>query len=198
DLVTKGTEEPYRMFTSRAENRLTLRQDNADQRLTPKARAVGLIDEHRWTTFQKKMVDLRTANKAAGSTRINGRMLAELMKQPAFSRDSIPDELRQQFPAEVWDIVETDLKYEGYVRRQNQQNVRSAASDHQRIPRTLDFSSVPGLRPETRQKLASVLPETLGDASRLSGVTPADVSILSIWLRKKILSDSTSVILGRD
>ncbi|CAN5432696.1 tRNA uridine-5-carboxymethylaminomethyl(34) synthesis enzyme MnmG [soil metagenome] len=192
DLVTKGTEEPYRIFTSRAEDRLTLRQDNADQRLTPHARLIGLIDEHRWTTFETKVNDVRAANQAAGATRVNGRTLAELMKQATFTRDSIPADLKQRFSDEIWELVETDLKYEGYVRRQNRQNARSASNDHQRIPRTLDFSAIPGLRPETRQKLTSFLPSTLGEASRLSGVTAADIAILSIWLRKKWLSHSAS------
>ncbi|MBA3883287.1 MAG: tRNA uridine-5-carboxymethylaminomethyl(34) synthesis enzyme MnmG, partial [Chthoniobacterales bacterium] len=188
DLVTKGTDEPYRMFTSRAEGRLTLRQDNADQRLTEKGRAVGLVNNGQWQEFERKLVDLEAARLAATTTRLAGRTLAELMKQPAFTAASIPPEVRERFRTEIWNLVATDLKYEGYVQRQNRQHMQVSSNHDQSLPAGLDFERIPGLRPETRQKLATEVPRTLAQASSISGITPADISIIHIWLKHKFLN----------
>ncbi|MBA2744178.1 MAG: tRNA uridine-5-carboxymethylaminomethyl(34) synthesis enzyme MnmG, partial [Chthoniobacterales bacterium] len=196
DLVTKGTDEPYRMFTSRAENRLTLRQDNADQRLTGKGRDVGLVDDERWAAFTRKISDLDAARAEASATRIDHKSIAELMKRPDFSISSLPEEMRQRYGSEIWELIATDLKYEGYVRRQNQENSQVASRCEQRIPRGLDYASIPGLRPESRQKLAAVLPSTLADAGRVSGVTPADLSIIRIWLLRRGLSESRTACVS--
>jgi tRNA uridine 5-carboxymethylaminomethyl modification enzyme len=184
DLVTKGTEEPYRMFTSRAEDRLSLRQDTADQRLTPRAREIGLVDDHRWQVFQQKEELLTTVRKVAAETIVGGKRVSDLLKRPEFQLGSLPDSLVAMAPADIWESVETDLKYEGYVRRQAGQNQQIGSRGDQRIPEGLDYTVVPGLRPETRQKLRSVMPATIGQAGTISGVTPADVAIISIWLRK--------------
>ncbi len=191
DLVTKGIEEPYRMFTSRAEDRLTLRQDNADQRLTAKGRQAGLVSDRRWAAFQRKLADLEAARAAAAATRVSGRTLSELMKQPAFTAAAIPPELHDSISLTIWDLVATELKYEGYVQRQNRQNAHVASHYDQPLPPGLDFGLIPGLRPETRQKLTAAVPATIAQARHISGITPADLAIIHIWLTKNKLCRSS-------
>jgi tRNA uridine 5-carboxymethylaminomethyl modification enzyme len=187
DLVTKGTDEPYRMFTSRAEDRLTLRHDNADQRLTARGRELGLVDDERWAVFCAKRNALDALRTASRDTRIEGTPVSSLLKRPDFSAGNLPEHVRALAPRELWDLVETEVKYEGYVRRQTTQNRTIGSRHSRRIPADLNFESLPTLRPETRQKLARVRPMTLGDASRVSGVTPADIAILDIHLAKNCL-----------
>jgi tRNA uridine 5-carboxymethylaminomethyl modification enzyme len=184
DLVTKGTDEPYRMFTSRSEDRLSLRQDTADQRLTPKAHEIGLAKPDRWAAFSSKMELLTRVRETAAEFRLNGQPLQTAFKRPEFTLDQIPSEVRAVAPDEIWDLVVTDSRYEGYVRRQASQNQHLSSREEQVIPDGLDLSAVPGLKLETRQKLTKVRPRTIGQASRLSGVTPADLAIISIWLTK--------------
>jgi len=185
DLVTRGTAEPYRMFTSRAEFRLLLRQDNADLRLAEKARGAGLISADRHAHALAKSAAIQSLIEKSQILRYESITLDNWIRRPENFVDNLPSDIRALAPADIWAQVETDLKYAGYIRRELDSVARAQKQEELSVPMDLDYASVPGLRNESRQKLAHVRPSTLGQASRISGVTPADVSLLSIWLRKQ-------------
>lgn len=184
DLVTRGTPEPYRMFTSRAEYRLLLRQDNADLRLTGKAIESGLVDGERASRFAQKQSQLSALKSRLNEYKIDTVPLERWLKRPENTWSTVPEEIRLQFPQPVWEQVETDLKYAGYITRQEEQIARTVRHEGKAIPDWVDFTKINGLRTEAVQKLTSVRPETLGQAARLSGVTPADIALLGVWITR--------------
>lgn len=203
DLITKGTEEPYRMFTSRAEFRLTLRQDNADRRLTSLGHDLGLIDETQWKRFQVKMdaineaqrwladqsVEPHDANEyleQMGTVGIKQRgPLVQLVSRPQLKLVGILEKLAKDVPVqseEVWEQVEITEKYAGYIEKELEQVAKLKRLENLRIPSGFSFDTITALSMESRQKLQRIQPETLGQASRISGVSPADVQILMVHL----------------
>ena len=182
DLVTRGTPEPYRMFTSRAEYRLLLRQDNADLRLTAKGIEAGLVRGERCGRFEEKFARITELRSRLFEIKMDDIPLDRWFKRPENSWPKIPESLRIGYPSDVWQQIETDLKYEGYLRRQEDQIARSERHENKTIPQRIDYSLIKGLRSEAVQKLSKIRPETLGQAARISGVTPADIALLGVWL----------------
>ncbi len=206
DLVTKGTNEPYRMMTSRAEYRLHLRQDNADSRLTPIGYELGLIKEERYQNFLKKQREIEEEIKRLwqvtvtpsnevnsfmdkyGCTHIkSGVNLGELLKRPEITYEALReiDPERPELPGAVREAVSISIKYEGYIKKQMQQIEQFRKMEKRIIPREIDYSDISGLRIEAKQKLAAQKPVSLGQASRISGVSPADISVLVIYLNAR-------------
>lgn len=183
DLVTKGTIEPYRMFTSRAEYRLLLRQDNADLRLSALARDIGLLSSARAEKVAAKARQIAAEILRLETTRNGGDTLAQILRRPEVSYRDLPGANPALAP-EITEQVEIALKYEGYIHRQEVEVAKFKSLENKRIPRDFDYTGVPSLRPESRQKLQRILPETVGQASRISGVSPSDISILLVWLKR--------------
>jgi tRNA uridine 5-carboxymethylaminomethyl modification enzyme len=221
DLITKGVTEPYRMFTSRAEFRLQLREDNADARLTEVGRRMGLVDDARWEAFNRKRDAVSRETEKLNSTWVQPNILpaadaeallgkaleheyslADLLRRPnvtfdtlaqvaaiarpaaGVSRETLAEELGQDLADTVIEQVEVSIKYAGYITKQNEDVERAAHYEHLRLPTELDYAQVTALSFEARQKLAAQRPETLGQASRISGITPAAISLLLIHLKK--------------
>ena len=210
DLVTRGTREPYRMFTSRAEHRLLLREDNADLRLTPAGHELGLVDDERWAFFEAKRAGAAAEIQRFENTRIKAseipadwqaRVLGDssmrdvvtafdLMRRPEVEYQHVieligaPAEEDERLAAQIRAQVEVAAKYAGYIERQEEEIARQRRNEETRLPEDLDYAKVAGLSNEVRQKLAQIRPATVGQAARVAGVTPAAVSILLVHLKK--------------
>lgn len=206
DLVSRGTTEPYRMFTSRAEYRLLLREDNADLRLTPKGRELGVIDDGRWAAFEAKRgaleqlqlefqhrtvkpgtSDARLIEPCLSSPLVREASLLELIRRPELSAQQLLvlyPELQDEFDVQVLEQLDIQAKYDGYIGRQNAEIERFRRQENFRLPDQLDYSNVVGLSNEVREKLRSQRPVTVGQASRIPGVTPAALSLLLVHLKK--------------
>jgi tRNA uridine 5-carboxymethylaminomethyl modification enzyme len=189
DLVTRGVDEPYRMFTSRAEYRLMLRHDNADLRLTELGRRVGLVDDHRWERFTRRRDAIGHLRDRLTHTRVAGDSLFQALRRPETTwfdlRSLDPALVEAGFAADVIDQVTIEAKYDGYIGRQLDQVERFRRMEEKRIPAELDYRSIPQLRAEAREKFERVRPASVGQAGRISGVSPADIATLVIHLKRR-------------
>ena len=192
DLVTKGCTEPYRMFTSRAEYRLLLRQDNADIRLTPRAAEIGLAGGERVDRVEKKLAGLEKADRWVRQVVHEGLKLDQWFRRSENSWEMLPDHLLSEFHVELWASIETDFKYEGHLGRQRTQIERMSRQEGRRIPESLDYTTIRGLKKEAQVRFTEIRPATLGQAGRVPGITPADVAMLVIWLEKLERESSSS------
>ncbi len=184
DLVTRGCTEPYRMFTSRAEYRLLLRQDNADIRLTPKAAKIGLVGGERVRRVEEKLVGLEKADRWVRQAVHEGVKLDQWFRRSENSWETLPQYHLEEFHVELWPLIETNFKYEGHLGRQQIQIDRMSRQEGKRLPNALDYSSIRGLKKEAQVRLTEIRPATLGQAGRIPGITPADLAMLLVWLEK--------------
>jgi tRNA uridine 5-carboxymethylaminomethyl modification enzyme len=179
DLVTKPPIEPYRMFTSRAEHRLHLRADNADERLTPIGRGIGLVDDDRWLRFTVRRDAIDASIELLKRTRVDELTAYDRLRRPEVTWTDLP-ELREA--NEIGPLVEIRAKYAGYIARQDKAIERFTQLEEKLVPPSTDYATVVGLRNEARQKLSKFTPRSLGQALRISGITPADVTVLAVHL----------------
>ena len=208
DLVTKGCSDPYRMMTSRSEYRLLLRQDNADRRLTPMGYALGLISQSRYDAFLEKLRLIEQEKERVNAVTLSpsealndvlvsrgtsplttGAKLADLLRRPQLNYEALTpfDTTRPDLPPDVLEQVEIDVKYDGYIRRQEAQVAEMHRLECKKLPDSIDYTKITGLRLEAIEKLSKIRPENVGQASRISGISPADITVLLIYLEKNKL-----------
>jgi tRNA uridine 5-carboxymethylaminomethyl modification enzyme len=185
DLITKGTTEPYRMFTSRAEYRLLLRQDNADLRLSQIGYDIGLLSERNYRTFSEKKAFFENEINRITKTYYESNSLIKILSRPEISYHDLPSR-NESLSEEIIQQVEISVKYAGYIDRQELEVQKMKKLEDKAIPGTFDYATVPSLRLEARQKFAKIRPASIGQASRISGVSPADISILMVWLKRSV------------
>jgi tRNA uridine 5-carboxymethylaminomethyl modification enzyme len=211
DLVTRGVSEPYRMFTSRAEYRLQLREDNADLRLTPIGRELGLVDDRRWQRFEAKREGIERETAHLKSTHVHPtkiplqdqidtigqelereHSLFDLLRRPGVTHAALARWSGSHVDPEVAEQVEVGAKYAGYIERQREEVERQAGHEGTRIPVDIDYAQVRGLSREVQQKLSQHRPETVGQAGRIQGVTPAAISLLLVHLKRRAAAPGPS------
>ncbi len=189
DLVTRPPDEPYRMFTSRAEYRLHLRSDNADMRLTPIGRRLGVVDDQRWEAFERKRQSVAALEEALAATRLNGQTLVDHLRRPEVRLQHLCQEIPQlaalPVTADALEAVEIRAKYAGYLDREQRQIDRHRQLEARMIPDSFDFNGLPELRIEAREKFTRFRPRSLGQAARISGISPADIATLSLYLVRR-------------
>ncbi len=196
DLITKGTSEPYRMFTSRAEYRLLLRQDNADLRLSQLGYDVGLLPQRNFDRFVSKRQAIEQEMARLGRTREGSTALIQILRRPEMSYKDLPQR-DESLDAEVVQQVEIAVKYAGYIERQETDVAKFKTMEDKQIPHWLNYAEIPSLRIEAKQKLEKVRPATVGQASRISGVSPADLSLVMVWMKRKAQSMSAAETIGQ-